>query len=117
MTKQFVACAAKDCPYNTDRECRASSIVVDDEGRCLDKTVEGGQRSPTETYVELRECKCESCISWEERVYREGGVIKKQGQCGLGSSLYFKYRDDSFDGPFCNAHDKQITEPAFRAVL
>jgi len=118
MSTQFIACKAKDCPYNAENQCRSSSIVVGNDGRCLGKIKEGGQKSPTETYVELVECRNESCIYWEERVYREGGVVKRQGQCGLVEDLYFRYRSaDSFDGPFCNSHEKQITEPTFRAVL
>ena len=118
MSTQFIACKAEDCPYNAERQCRSPSIVVDNDGRCLGKVAEGVCKSSVEAYVELRECRCESCTSWEERVYREAGILKKLGQCGFGSDLYFQYKNkDLLEGPFCNHHERQVNEPAFRALL
>jgi len=96
--------------------------MVDEDGRCAIR--DGGpheDKSPTEKYVELRECNCKSCNHWEE------DKATQKGDCGLHEDLFFKILNikDEYnpkksqpDGPFCHAYDKQIPKtPPFQAEV
>jgi len=107
---QFVTCNDGSCPLNQQGSCRAPFIALDDQGRCLIR--EGGpftNIAQTEQYVEIKECRCQKCASWE--LDEETNV----GRCGLGDSLTFVQHKDQQVGPKCNVFDKQIAQPGFTA--
>lgn len=107
---QFVGCSDESCPFNLSKTCRAPYIAIDEEGRCMIR--EGGPfttPSPTEQYVEIRECRCQKCNSWE--LDEETGI----GTCGLRDSLVFIQQKDQQVGPKCTVFEKQISQPGFTA--
>lgn len=81
---QFVSCTVTKCPMNADKQCRAPLIMVDEHGFCVTK--EDGpheNKSDVEQYVEIRECKCQECDSWEMDFDTD------LGRCGLEDRLSF----------------------------
>ena len=84
---QFVSCTVTKCPMNEEKQCRAPLIMVDEHGFCITKE-EGPHenKSPVEQYVEIRECKCKDCDSWEEDFDTD------LGRCGLEDRLSFTGR-------------------------
>jgi len=108
MSFQFVACANVSCPYNEQRQCRAASITVSEEAECLAKDEKApGKKSGTENYVDIKECRCKECRSWEIDEYAKEQV----GQCGFRADLLFN------DKGLCNEKETQIKEPGFMATL
>jgi hypothetical protein len=108
--KQFVACADESCPMNADRQCRSPFIVVDEDGFCALRKNNGpfpikSQKSQTESYVTIRECKCLHCRHWEVDEETEFGA------CGIRDDLFFNIRN------MCDAFEKQIEEPGFASKL
>jgi hypothetical protein len=66
-------------------------------------------KSQTEQYVEIRECRCQKCNSWEL------DEVMNIGVCGLRADLFFaQYKNEEL-GPKCNVFDKQIATPGFSA--
>ena len=111
-TIQFVSCADESCPFNEGKGCRAPFIAINELGQCMIR--EGGpfeNKSATENYVEIKECRCQKCNFWEldEAI--------NVGRCGLGENLFFMQYKDLQLGPKCNVFDKQIPEPGFSATL
>jgi hypothetical protein len=72
---------------NEDKQCRAPLITVDENGFCTVKN-EGPHenKSDIERHVEIRECKCKECDSWEEDFDTD------LGRCGLEDRLSFTGR-------------------------
>ena len=105
---QFVSCSDSACPMNSDKQCRAPLITVDDEGLCTIK--EKGPfngKSASEKHVEILECVCQKCDAWE---LDEASNI---GSCGLRAPLAFEKARDA-DGevlkcPKCNDYARQIS--------
>lgn len=106
-TKQFVSCSDTSCQMNKDKRCHSPFIVVDDDGFCALRKNNGPFpiKSPTETYVTIRECKCLECRNWEVDPETEFGT------CGLREPLWFNIRN------MCNEFEKQIEEPGFTSRL
>lgn len=107
---QFVACSDESCPLNQQKSCRAPFIAIDENGRCMIR--EGGpfaNMAQTEQYVEIRECRCQKCASWEL------DEVHQVGSCGLKESLTFVQKKDEQIGPKCTVIDKQIAQPGFSA--
>ena len=118
MSIQFVSCNDESCPLNEGKNCRASWLMVDEDGKCAIRDQCHDEKSTIETYVDLKECRCESCNNWE---LDEASQI---GQCGLREDLFFrlkktlKDKKEVFLGPFCFSYEKQISEPgAFDKVV
>lgn len=107
MSVQFVSCNDEACPFNEDRQCRAVWMMVDEDGKCAIRSQPHDQKSETESYVDLKECRCESCDNWEFDEF------SKLGQCGLRTDLHFQSRKKAEDevGPYCYSYEKQIREP------
>lgn len=106
---QFVSCSDVSCPFNELKQCRAPFIAIDEQGLCVIK--EGGpfgNKSQTERYVEIKECRCQLCNYWE---LDDSTNI---GSCGLRENLHFEARKDLV-GPKCSTYDKQIEKPGFSA--
>lgn len=115
MSMQFISCTDGGCPMNEDKQCRSPFILVDEEGFCALRRIDGlfDAKSLTENYVDLRECKCFGCNHWELDEASGYGI------CGLREDLFFSIRaaanGDEF--PKCIAYDKQIDQPKFTANL
>lgn len=109
---QFVSCSDESCPFNEGKNCRAKLIAINELGQCMIR--ENGpfsDKSQTEQYVEIRECRCQKCNHWE--LDEELNV----GRCGLADSLHFMQHKDEQLGPKCIVFEKQITQPGFSATL
>ena len=107
---QFVSCSDDSCPLNVDKQCRAAFIAIGDDGKCMIR--DGGpfdNKSPTESYVEILECRCQKCNHWE--LDEEHNM----GSCGLRDSLFFDKPRMSSAAPKCSIIAKQITQPGFSA--
>lgn len=104
---QFVTCNETTCPFNENRECRASFLMIDKDGKCAirDKGPFDG-KAQTQGYVDIRECRCKGCNHWEE------DDLTKIGQCGLRESLHLNSRkvDDKLTAA-CSAFEKQVAQP------
>lgn len=115
MNVRFVACSETSCPMNCDKQCRAPFLMVDENGYCMIR--DGGpydNKAATESYVDIRECRCKSCNHWEKD---ESGVVPV-GVCGLGSDLFFSLRSkDGNPASICSDFDKQVDQPGFAATL
>lgn len=102
---QFVTCNCDKCGLNENRECRAISLRVDEDGLCLtigSETV----KSPVQNYVEVDECLNEGCDSWEE----DEGTGK--GRCGMEEPLHFVMVGER---PTCSVYFKQVGQPPWSA--
>lgn len=107
---QFVACGDESCPLNESKSCRAPFIAIDENGQCMIR--ENGpflNKSQTENYVEIRECRCQKCNHWEKDQATEVGT------CGLREDLFFNSFKNEALGPKCSALEKQIEKPGFSA--
>lgn len=116
MNQRFVSCTATSCPMNSDKQCRAPFLMVDQEGKCL--IMDNGPhecKSPTENYVDIKECRCKGCNHWE---LNESGH-QPIGSCGLGADLFFRLikDDDGVASAGCHDFQKQIKPPDFTAAL
>lgn len=118
MSMRFVACSAIDCPMNQEKQCRAPFIMVDKEGYCIIKgNGPHDMKSITESYVDIRECRCKDCNNWEiDKMLSD--ETREIGVCGLGLDLFFTKRDVlGTSCAKCNTFEKQISKPGFSNPL
>ena len=72
------------------------------------------EKSPTEGYVEIKECKCQECDSWELDYDVKDDEGNPTGRCGLEDSLSFVSRVDPVEeeeGPKCLIFENQVGTP------
>lgn len=107
MNARFVACTCISCPMNGDKQCRAPFLMVDEDGHCLIK--DAGpytNKAPTESYVDIMECRCKSCQHNE----KDESMATPRFVCGLGEDLFFKLRQvNDKEVALCHAYEKQVT--------
>lgn len=109
---QFVTCNETTCPFNEGRECRASFLMIDSNGKCVikDKGPFDG-KAVTQNYVDIRECRCKVCNHWEK------DELTEIGQCGLRDSLHFNQRKVDPNQPTgpsqaaCSTFEQQVEQP------
>lgn len=107
---QFVSCSDTACPFNEGKSCRAPFIAINELGQCMIREYGPFEnKATTESYVEIRECRCQKCHHWEL------DDASNVGTCGLRDDLVFIQLKDLVLGPKCNAYNKQISSPGFSA--
>ena len=109
---RFVTCTDTSCPMNESKQCRAPRITVNAEGVCMLR--EAGPfdgKAQTERYVEIYECRCQKCNSWEQDPVTEAGV------CGLGEDLSFLQHMGEPLNPKCSSFEKQIGAPPYTSKM
>ena len=110
MNPQFVSCSDQSCPFNEQKGCRSPFIIVVENGKCsIRESGPFDNKASIETYVDIKECRCQKCHHWE---LDEATNI---GRCGFADSLFFnQYRNEPL-GPICNTFEKQVQQPGFSA--
>lgn len=111
---QFVTCNHQTCPFNADRTCRARIIWVDEQGFCLGEDFkEHNDKSPTNQYVNVAECRNQACDNFDIDRASECGM------CNLNSSLHFDSLEISDENkkPICHWFNNRVRPAPPSALL